>query len=129
FLVGYLLAVLSIFSGAKTGTALLVLAIPIIDALYVIYSRIRSGKSPFVGDKTHLHHRLLKAGISHPQIVLTEWALVLVLAVAAIFLRGFAKFSAVGLVFLAVLLANKLILKRFGARGSKPSEPATSPEF
>lgn len=128
FLLGYLLAVLSIFSGAKTGTALLVLAIPIIDALYVIYSRIRSGKSPFVGDKTHLHHRLLKAGISHPQIVLTEWALVLVLAVAAIFLRGFAKFSAVGLVFLAVLLANRLISKRLGARGPKSSEPATSPE-
>lgn len=128
FLLGFLLAVLSIFSGAKTGTALLVLAIPILDALYVIYSRIRSGKSPFVGDKNHLHHRLLKAGIAHPRIVLTEWAVVLILAVAAIFLRGFAKFLAVGLVFPVALLANKLLLGKLGARGPKPAEPATSPE-
>lgn len=128
FLLGFFLAVLSIFSGAKTGTALLVLAIPILDAFYVIYARFRSGKSPFAGDKNHLHHRLLKAGIAHPRIVLTEWAMVLILAVAAIFLRGFAKFLAVGLVFPAALLANKLLLKKLGVRGQKSSEPATSPE-
>uniref|UniRef100_A0A831Z161 Undecaprenyl/decaprenyl-phosphate alpha-N-acetylglucosaminyl 1-phosphate transferase n=1 Tax=candidate division WWE3 bacterium TaxID=2053526 RepID=A0A831Z161_UNCKA len=124
FLLGYLLAVLSIFSGAKTGTALLVLAVPIIDALYVIYSRVRTGKSPFVGDQTHLHHRLLKAGISHQKIVLEEWALVATLAIAAVLLRGFAKLAAVGLVFLAALLANRLLLRKFGAKSPKPAAPS-----
>ena len=112
FLLGYLLAVLAIFSGAKAGTATLVLAVPIIDAFYVIYSRVIRGLSPFVGDKTHLHHRLLKAGVSHPKIVLLEWAFVLALAVAAVSLKGFAKFAAIALVFAGTLLGNRLLLRK-----------------
>lgn len=125
FLLGYLLAVLSIFSGAKTGTALLVLAIPIIDALLVILSRIRSGKSPFLGDRSHLHHRLMKTGLSHPQIVLLEWGIVGALAAAAVVLRGLTKFVAIGLVSLAALLANQLLLRKVGSKSRKGEEPAT----
>lgn len=124
FLLGYLLAGLSIFSGAKTGTAILVLAIPIIDALLVIFSRVRSGKSPFLGDRSHLHHRLMKAGLSHPQIVLLEWAVVGALAAAAVVLRGFAKLAAVGLVFLAALIANRLLLRKVESKSQKESAPA-----
>ncbi len=125
FLLGYLLAGLSIFSGAKTGTALLVLAVPIIDALLVIFSRIRSGKSPFQGDHSHLHHRLMKAGLSHPQIVLLEWGVVATLAATAVILRGFAKLAAVGLVFLAALLANRLLLRKAESKARKESAPGT----
>ncbi|NIT03723.1 hypothetical protein GTO10_02205 [Candidatus Saccharibacteria bacterium] len=119
FLLGYLLAVLSIFSGAKTGTAILVLAIPIIDAAFVIYRRLRAGKSPFKGDKTHLHHRLLEAGFAHPHIVFLEWFVVLALAVTAVALSGFAKFAAVALVFAATLLANRLLLAHLESRAQK----------
>ncbi|MEX1061745.1 MAG: MraY family glycosyltransferase [Patescibacteria group bacterium] len=112
FLLGYLLAVLAIFSGAKAGTATLVLAVPIIDAFYVIYSRLRRGLSPFKGDQTHLHHRLLKVGVSHPKIVAAEWAFVLALAVAAVALKGSAKFAAIVLVFAGTLLANRLLLRK-----------------
>ncbi len=125
FLLGYLLAVLSLFSGAKTGTALLVLAIPIIDAFMVIFSRVHSGKSPFFGDKSHLHHRLMVAGLSHPKIVLLEWGIVAMVAVAAVVLRGFAKFAAIGLVFLAALLANRLLLRKIGSKAQKEVKPAT----
>ena len=121
FLLGYFLAVLSVFSGAKTGTAMLVLAIPIIDSFLVILSRLRAGKSPFLGDQGHLHHRLMQAGISHPKIVLLEWAIVAALAVAAVFLRGSAKFAAVGLVFLAALLVNRQLLRRSGSKDRTPS--------
>lgn len=124
FLLGYLLAGLSIFSGAKTGTAILVLAIPIIDAVLVILSRVRSGKSPFLGDRSHLHHRLMKAGLSHPQIVLLEWAVVGALAAAAVVLRGLAKFAAIGLVFLAALIANRLLLRKVESKSQKESAPA-----
>lgn len=124
FLLGYLLAVLSIFSGAKTGTALLVLAIPIMDAFYVIYQRIKAGKSPFVGDKTHLHHRLLEASLTHPQIVFLEWVIVAALAVAAVVLKGFSKLAAIGLVFVGALLTNRLLLKKLGSRAQKLSEPS-----
>jgi UDP-GlcNAc:undecaprenyl-phosphate GlcNAc-1-phosphate transferase len=55
----------------------LILAVPIIDMSAVILSRISKGKSPFVADKSHLHHWLLKAGISQRLTVLFIYALTL----------------------------------------------------
>jgi len=43
----------------------------------VIFSRLRHGKSPFVADKRHLHHRLLNAGLSHRWTVLFMYSLTL----------------------------------------------------
>jgi len=55
----------------------LVLAVPILDMSVVIISRVVKGKSPFAADKGHLHHRLIKAGISHRLTVLFIYALTL----------------------------------------------------
>lgn len=55
----------------------LILAVPILDMSSVILSRLSSGKSPFLADKRHLHHRLLKAGISQRLTVLFMYALTL----------------------------------------------------
>ncbi len=54
-----------------------VLAVPILDMSVVIISRIMQGKSPFIGDNRHLHHRLIQAGISHRLTVLFIYALTL----------------------------------------------------
>lgn len=119
FLLGYLLAVLSIFSGAKTGTALLVLALPTIDAFYVIYRRVREGRSPFLGDTTHLHHRLLQRGLTQPQIVFLEWGIIALLAVAAVFLKGFYKLLGIMVVFIGALSTNRWLLRRPGPKAPK----------
>ncbi|MCB9809836.1 undecaprenyl/decaprenyl-phosphate alpha-N-acetylglucosaminyl 1-phosphate transferase [Candidatus Peribacteria bacterium] len=56
---GFLLAVLSILSGAKIATTLIVLSLPIIDALIVPLRRmVILHQSPFQGDLTHMHHTL-----------------------------------------------------------------------
>lgn len=67
---GFLLGAFSIILGGKIATALLVMGVPVFDAAWVIFRRIRSGQSPFRGDKLHLHHRLLDYGISHRASVL-----------------------------------------------------------
>lgn len=41
------------------------LVIPAIDMLKVIYGRVRQGKSPMEGDRTHLHHLFLEKTKSH----------------------------------------------------------------
>jgi UDP-GlcNAc:undecaprenyl-phosphate GlcNAc-1-phosphate transferase len=51
--------------------------VPIADMSAVIISRLVKGKSPFIADKTHLHHRLIKAGISQRLAVLFIYALTL----------------------------------------------------
>ena len=55
---------------------LMVLAIPILDALLAIVRRARRRRSLFNADKEHLHHRLMDLGHGHRQavIVLYVWS-------------------------------------------------------
>ena len=76
---GFLLGVFAIISGAKFATAALVLGVPILDAVWVIGRRILTGHSPMKADRKHLHHRFLDAGF-HPRT-----AVILIYAVAAAF--------------------------------------------
>lgn len=41
------------------------IAIPLADTLRVMTSRILKGKSPFLPDKTHLHHAFIRYGFTH----------------------------------------------------------------
>jgi len=43
-----------------------VIAIPILDLVSVVFIRLKKGKSPFVGDRTHIHHLLTDNGMFHP---------------------------------------------------------------
>ncbi len=67
---GYLLATLSIIGGAKMATILLVMGLPLIDVMWQIVNRLRQGKSPFEGDRGHVHFRLLDLGFSQRQIAI-----------------------------------------------------------
>lgn len=44
---------------------LAVLAVPVFDTLRVMTARILKGHSPFLPDKTHLHHLFISLGFSH----------------------------------------------------------------
>jgi UDP-GlcNAc:undecaprenyl-phosphate GlcNAc-1-phosphate transferase len=78
-LAGFFLAVLSILSGAKLATLIIVLAVPMIDAFYVMMRRIMSGKSPVWGDRSHFHHKLLDLGWSKRTVALFYWMVTLAL--------------------------------------------------
>ncbi len=89
---GFLLATISITGVMKTATfaillPFLVLAVPIMDITYSFLRRISKGKSPFVADAEHIHHKLLHAGFSQKKtvVILTSVAIIAG-AVAALFL-------------------------------------------
>jgi len=67
----------------------IILAVPIVDMSAVILDRLRSGNSPFVADKRHLHHRLLNAGLSHRSTVLFIYVLTLWVGSVALVFAGF----------------------------------------
>ncbi len=96
---GFILAILALFAGAKIATTLLVLAIPIIDAVWVIVERLRVGGSIFKADQRHLHHRLLQLGWSQRKICIFYWLITALIAIAAL------NFGAIGkvIIFLGVL--------------------------
>jgi len=69
FFLGFTVGTLSIIAGAKMATVLLVLGIPILDAAWQIFHRLREGRSSMEADLGHLHFRLLALGLSQRQIV------------------------------------------------------------
>ena len=108
YLLGFFLAALSIYSGGKIATALLVLALPILDTSIVLIHRFRRGQPLHLGDKTHLHHRLLEKGLSVRQVVLLEWGLCGLLGAVAVLLTGWKKLLAIAAVFAVGLIFNQL---------------------
>lgn len=110
-LAGFLLGVLAILSTTKLGTTMVVLGIPIIDAIYTIIRRIVAGKSPVWGDKGHLHHRLLAIGWSKRKTAFFYWGSTAILGVLALGLNSQQKFYT--MITLAVLFGGLLLWLRF----------------
>lgn len=101
---GFSLGVLAILSSAKIAIALAVLAIPIADLALVVMGRLRRGAPWYKGDNTHLHFRLIKAGMPHRLAVLVYWGVALFAGVLALGLQTRGKiFLVVTLIVVAAL--------------------------
>lgn len=96
---GYFLGVLAILSGAKVATTLMVLAIPTADAIFTITRRLIAGKSPFWGDRGHLHHKLLDVlGWGKRRIAIFYWLSSLTLGLLSLYLDTWGKIITLGVV-------------------------------
>jgi UDP-GlcNAc:undecaprenyl-phosphate/decaprenyl-phosphate GlcNAc-1-phosphate transferase len=111
YFLGYTLATLSILAPAKIATALLVLAVPIIDGAWLVIGRLRQHRSPFQGDRNHLHFRLADMGLPAPVIVLGYYGVALVFGLVAIFASGLVKLALL-LVLTTAVLALLVSLSR-----------------
>jgi len=80
-LLGFIMGVLAILlTDSNRGPfspalALLLLGLPFLDTLGVFGQRLAEGRSPFVGDRTHIHHKLLAVGLSHYEAVTVIYAI------------------------------------------------------
>lgn len=90
-LAGLLLATIAILSGGKVGSALLLLALPAIDAVYTLIRRIMNKKSPFKPDRHHLHHRLLEMGWNKKHIAYFYWTVSALLGIIALSVNSTQK--------------------------------------
>lgn len=97
-----LLAVVSMHSSAKLATAILVMGIPMIDALFTIFRRVFSGKSPFWYDNKHLHHILLRLGYKQRQIALFYWIFSGILGSVSLTLQSRSKVFAIMMLIVVV---------------------------
>ncbi|MFA6017391.1 MAG: MraY family glycosyltransferase [Patescibacteria group bacterium] len=102
-LAGFLLGILSILSFGKVGTAVLILSIPLIDAVYTMIRRLKKGQSPFRADWGHFHHRLLEIGWGKRRIAWFYWLISLILGLASMFLEGIEKLIAFGTIAMLLL--------------------------
>ena len=110
--IGFILGVLAVISGGKVATALLVVAVPVLDLARVIYQRVRHRKSMFQGDREHLHFQLLDYGFSERQVVIMYYIISAFFGATALFLQSTQKLVALLLLMLAmVVLGWKLSVK------------------
>lgn len=124
-LVGFLLAALGIrffslplhelaYAGVSHGFTVVagLLFLPVFDVVRVFIIRMLKGKSPFHGDRRHLHHVLVKNGLSASLVCLAEFGATVLFSVLSItWLQRFSTASALLLLFsLAVLLAEGLTI-------------------
>jgi len=101
---GFLLGSLAIISGGKIAITLLILSVPIIDFIIVIISRILSGKSPFKGDRRHLHYRLKSIGLNDRQVALVIYSITIFFGSIGLITNSLLKFWAIITAFLFMII-------------------------
>lgn len=105
---GYTLAVVSILGFAKGYTILaiiapiLVLGVPIFDTLFAMVRRFLKGQPMLKPDGAHIHHRLLKRGLSQKQAVLILYTVTSILCIAAVIMVSADVWKFVLLIFIVV---------------------------
>ena len=88
---GLLIAVLTVRFKPSTESSIssfaipvLLLAIPILDTIVAVFSRLRRKVSPFQGGKDHLSHRLVRLGLSRKQSAIILWGLTILFNLFAV---------------------------------------------
>ena len=80
-LLGFMMGVLAILLTDSTrgpfspALSLFLLGLPFLDTLGVAGQRLAEGRSPFIGDRTHVHHKLMRIGLSHYEAVTAIYAI------------------------------------------------------
>jgi len=89
FSMGVLVLLLSDPSRAPfpVSVGLLVLGLPFLDTIAVLAQRLAKGRSPFIGDRNHVHHKLLALGLSHYEAVIVIYGIQAVMVGLAYLLR------------------------------------------
>ncbi len=92
---GYVLAAILVSGSQRVGyhlslaTWVMVVALPLLDTLLVMTRRVRYGHSPFLPDRTHLHHRLMALGLAHPAVVAVMYTVMAMFGTMALLLHEF----------------------------------------
>lgn len=108
---GFALATLAIFAGTKIATALLVMAIPIIDVFWVMGERIKAGDSIFRSDTRHLHRKLMELGWTQSKICLFFYTVTFLIAMVALNTRAVGKLITIALVG-AIMITSLIIINK-----------------
>jgi len=98
--------------------------VPLLDTAGVMGQRLWQGRSPFVGDRNHLHHKLLAMGLSHRQAVAVIYLAQGLSVLCALLLRWQSDTMLLGVY--AVFAAAVLSVFAWPAWHPASSEPVAS---
>lgn len=108
---GYVLVAVLVSGSQRDGHQVplvawaMVVALPLLDTVLVMARRLRYGHSPFLPDRTHLHHRLMALGLAHPGVVAVMYSAMAFFGVLALALEDDPDWYA----FAALCLAGMVL--------------------
>lgn len=83
-------------------------SIPVLDSIRVYMGRMKKGNSPFSADKSHLHHLLLTAGLTHKKITIA----IVLLCMSLFFIEfGLIAFFSITLIIVSVMIIFWAVVK------------------
>jgi len=129
---GFLIGLLALVVDVKISTSIMLLGLPILDAMFVLIRRIIIHKPKSIkellkiNDATHFHHRLLALNISRLQILFIEASIALLFGSLAIATTGAMRYFAV--IFGLALLLLLIVLINYKANKKQKEKEGESPE-
>lgn len=121
YMIGYVIAAVSLLNAEKGAVAaaliapVLALSLPIVDVAYAMIRRGLKGLPLFRPDKNHIHHKLIRSGLSHRKTVLVLYSISLVALFGALLV-----FASSGRL-LPIILGFAFAIILFVLRGQKIS--------
>ncbi len=97
---------------------LFMFGLPILDTMTVMSQRIMEGRSPFIADSNHVHHKLMRLGLSHTEAVFAIYLVQSLLIIFALFFRSSSDWLLIAgfLSFCALIVGGFSYAERNGFR-------------
>jgi UDP-GlcNAc:undecaprenyl-phosphate GlcNAc-1-phosphate transferase len=86
---------------------LVLLGFPVLDTVTVMVERVTNGRSPFLADKNHFHHKLMRIGLFHTEAVVAIYFITTFLVLAAFIFRFHSEWF---LLFFYLIFSGLIIL-------------------
>ena len=105
---------------ASIGTAVCFIIIPLVDTLRIVILRLVKKQSPFQPDKSHIHHALMRLGLSHAQTTIILAFIQVIFIVMSIVFNGFSEIQVLlTIVIVSILLSvtlDRMIIGRLSVK-------------
>lgn len=106
-------------SGSALTIALAVLVVPVFDCLRLFFIRLLHGRSPFSGDRNHIHHRLKQLGYTDRGVVLRLLIFNVSMVGLTVLLQHMGNVALVMLQFFICIFSNSLLTFRIRKTADK----------
>ena len=87
--------------------------IPCLDVIRVMASRIRDGRNPFLPDKNHIHHKLMRTGLNTHLTMLTLLALSMLFVIANYLMAAYISQTVMIVVDIVLFIMMHLTINYF----------------
>lgn len=104
------------YSPWKNGFAMIALSsvlVPLFDVIRIVISRLRSHRHPFLPDKNHIHHKVLRTGLGRRATMLTILGISLFFIAINVLLVGYLNYTVILILDLAIWVGINITINYF----------------